>query len=340
MATISTLATTVAGIAWDPQIRGLLSVLVGVVVLFGSVWYLVASNSGVRTGTLIAFAAFFGWMLTMSATWWMYGTGWKGASPTWNTVDINVGDLGASGLPKARELPNPDQLNTAYELVLLSGDSKAVAEYGTLPTAEENPDLSADQLADLQADRQLRNENATRSELAAVAPDAVAAAGWTDLNGWRLLPTTDAGDAQAQATADILAHPDLGFVSPADFKLLDAYATGGKPRLQEDPSRIDRITRWISNSARIVHPTRYAVVQLQRVLDQPAIPGEAPPRPVVDANEPVISVVMVRDLGAVRLRPALVTIGSLLIFVALCYWMHVRDKEFMANREEFEAARA
>ena len=58
MATISTLATTVAGIAWDPQIRGLLSVLVGVVVLFGSVWYLVASNSGVRTGTLIAFAAF------------------------------------------------------------------------------------------------------------------------------------------------------------------------------------------------------------------------------------------------------------------------------------------
>ena len=74
--------------------------------------------------------------------------------------------------------------------------------------------------------------------------------------------------------------------------------------------------------------------------DQPAIPGEAPPRPVVDDNEPVISVVMVRDLGAVRLRPALVTIGSLLIFVALCYWMHVRDKEFMANREEFEAARA
>jgi hypothetical protein len=49
---------------------------------------------------------------------------------------------------------------------------------------------------------------------------------------------------------------------------------------------------------------------------------------------------MVRDLGWVRLRPALVTIGSFLIFLTLCYWLHVRDKELMSRREEFETAKA
>ena len=334
------MSTTLAGIVWDPNIAGTLAVLTGVAVLMGSVWFLVASNSGIRVGTLIAFAAFFGWMFIMSTTWWMYGKGWQGDSPSWQTVDINVGDLRSSGLPKARELPNPDELTTGYELVLLSDNARATAEYDTLPTAADNPDLSAADLAALQSDRQVRNESVTRSELAAVSPDLTDAAGWGDLNGWRLLPTTEAGDAQAQAVADILAHPDLGFVSSAEFKLLDAYTTGGKPRLAEDPNRIDRITQWIANSARITHPTRYSVVQLQRVLDQPTIAGEAPPRPIVDEVEPVVSVIMVRDLGSVRLRPALVMVGSLMVFLALCYWLHVRDKEGMARRKEFEAARS
>ncbi|GIT45690.1 MAG: hypothetical protein Ct9H300mP12_02750 [Acidimicrobiales bacterium] len=60
------------------------------------------------------------------------------------------------------------------------------------------------------------------------------------------------------------------------------------------------------------------MVQLQGVLRQEVAAGEAPPRPVVDPAEPVVSVVLIRDLGWVRLRPALVTIGSLLVFLALC----------------------
>ncbi len=334
------MSATLAGIAWDPNIAATLAVLTGVVVLMGSVWFLLTTNSGIRVGTLLAFAAFFGWMFIMSTTWWMYGKGWQGDSPSWQTVDINVGDLGVSGLTRARDLPNPDELNTGYELVILSDNARATAEFDSLPTAADNPDLSADELSALQADHQVRNETVTRSELAAVFPDMTEAAGWHDLNGWRLLPTTEAGDSQAQAVADILAHSDIGFVSAAEFKLLDAYSTGGKPRLAENPSRIDRITHWISNSARITHPSRYSVVQLQRVLDQETIPGEAPPRPIVDEAEPVVSVIMVRDLGSVRLRPALVMVGSLMVFLALCYWLHVRDREDMARRKEFEAARA
>ena len=67
-------------------------------------------------------------------------------------------------------------------------------------------------------------------------------------------------------------------------------------------------------------------------------PGTAPKRPLADENEPVISVVMVRDLGNLRQLPAFVTIGSLLIFLAFCYMLHERDKVEMARRAEFAAA--
>ncbi len=49
---------SLAGIAWDPQIRGILTVATGTVVLLGSVWLIVSTNSGTRLGTLISTAAF------------------------------------------------------------------------------------------------------------------------------------------------------------------------------------------------------------------------------------------------------------------------------------------
>jgi hypothetical protein len=129
-------------------------------------------------------------------------------------------------------------------------------------------------------------------------------------------------------------------LNPAFFEQIVAQETRRAIAAVDDPNRIDRITLWITNTARITHPTRYTVVQLQGVLHQEVAPGEAPPRPVVDPDEPVVSVIMVRDLGWVRLRPALVAIGSFLIFLTLCYWLHVRDKELMSRREEFETAKA
>jgi len=327
---------TLAGIAWDPQIRGILTVATGAVVLLGSVWLIVSTNSGTRLGTLISTAAFFGWMTILACTWWIYGTGWKGESPSWQVIDINVGDLQQSGLPEARLLPNPDDLLTGYELVLSSGDSRAEAEFNTLPSAEDNPDLSETELAELQESVQIKNEIITRSELASVSPEVTNDAGFDDLDGWELLPTTLAGDDQAQAVAGVLAHPSFNFTSSADFKLLDAYTRGGKDSLKENPNRIDRIVQWITSSAQITHPTRYSIVQLQEVIHQEVAPGETPPRPIADESKPVISVIIIRDLGAVRLRPALVAIGCLFIFLALCYWLHVRDKEVMARREEFE----
>ena len=52
----------IAGIAWDPQLRGILAVLVGVVVLMGSVYLLLGTNLGTRLGFLVAVTALFGWL--------------------------------------------------------------------------------------------------------------------------------------------------------------------------------------------------------------------------------------------------------------------------------------
>ena len=51
---------TLAGLAWDPEIRGILVVATGFVVLMGSVWLVMATNSGVRLATLMAAAALMG----------------------------------------------------------------------------------------------------------------------------------------------------------------------------------------------------------------------------------------------------------------------------------------
>ena len=335
----------IAGLAWDPEIRGFMAVFAGVLVLMGSVWLLLALNTGNRLGTLVATAGFFGWMVIMAAVWWIYGIGWAGDTPTWQLQEINVGDLDAAALDEARALPDLTELPSAFELVIDSDDPVAHAEFGLVTRDTLTPDqtegLSGSEIDEMVADELARNQATTLSELAAVSPGVIAdaeASGRIDLGGWELLSTAEAGEAQASAVAMLLESPDLTFVSPDDFKVLDAYTVGGKRGLPDDPDRLDRIWTQIRTALTITHPTRYGVVQVTEVIDQPLVPGEPPPRPIVDESKPVISVIMIRDLGNLRLKPALVTLGSLCIFVALCLFLHERDK--MAWRQREAGARA
>ena len=330
----------IAGLAWDPEIRGFMAVFAGVVVLIGSVWMLLALNTGTRLGTLIAAAGFFGWITIMATVWWIYGIGWAGATPTWQLTEINVGDLDAAALVEARALPDSAELPSAFELVLRSDDPVAHAEFGAVTRDTLTPDqiegLSASEIDEFVADELARNQAATLSELAAVAPDVIADAevsGRIGFGGWQLLSTAEAGEAQASAAAMLLESPDLTFTVQDDFKMLDAYTIGGKRGLPDDPSRLDRIWTQIRTALTITHPTRYGVVQVQEVIDQRLVPGKPPPRPIADQSKPVISVIMIRDLGNLRLKPALVALGSLCIFGALCLFLHERDKMSWRQRE-------
>lgn len=123
------LVPTLAGIAWDPQIRGILSVGVGVVVLMGSVYLLLATNVAHRLGFLLALAAAFGWLTIHGLLWWIYppGTGPAGRGPAWEVEEIVYGDLTNSMLDEAHELdpstlPPPDEVEdmTLEEVEALS----------------------------------------------------------------------------------------------------------------------------------------------------------------------------------------------------------------------------
>ncbi len=333
------LAVTLAGISWDPTVRGILVVLVGASVLMGSVWLLIATNVGVRVGTLIALASFFGWVFIMATVWWIYGIGWQGKTPTWHTLDVNVGctvatapsgtcGLAVSAVETARRVTAPDELPTAYKLVVGSSDPVAKKEFASAIDPAKLEGLSASDQQKAIADWDLRNKATTLSELAAVAPKLARTLDYG--KGWRLLTTAQSGEAVATASAE--AVKEKYFADPSAFKVLNSFDLGGKVRLNDNPSRGDRIVRKLRIATQIFSPPHYVVVQLQAVVPQRAAAGEAPPRPVADTSSPVYSVVMERNLGNKRLYPFLTALGSLLLFIVAATMLHYRDKEAMARR--------
>ena len=72
---------------WQPELRGIVVVLISVAVLIGGTYLVVGTNVGARLGFLIVIAAFFGWMMTMGAIWWTYGIGLKGPEPFWHPAE-------------------------------------------------------------------------------------------------------------------------------------------------------------------------------------------------------------------------------------------------------------
>ena len=116
--------------------------------------------------------------------------------------------------------------------------------------------------------------------------------------------------------------------------------TGGKEGLPDDPSRWDRVKTEVVSALTIKNPERYAVVQVQKVIEQETVPGQAPPTPEADPDEPVVSVVMLRDIGDRRFPAAMITIGSSLIFGLLCWVLHQRERILEANLAHAETVRA
>lgn len=73
-------------IGWEPELRGILTVIIGVVALCGTVYLIMATNMGARLGFLVALTGLAGWMMLMGMVWWIYGIGLRGPDPTWAAV--------------------------------------------------------------------------------------------------------------------------------------------------------------------------------------------------------------------------------------------------------------
>ncbi len=80
------------------------------------------------------------------------------------------------------------------------------------------------------------------------------------------------------------------------------------------------------------HKPHFAIVEVAPLVTQRTEPGRAPAKPVIDPTRPHEYVFMVRDLGAVREPAGFITVGSLLVFLVLCYLLHSRDKVVAENK--------
>ena len=80
------LLSSILAINWEPELRGILIVIIAVVTLNGTVYLVLATNLGARLGFLVALAGLAGWMALMGFIWMIYGIGLKGRDPSWDAV--------------------------------------------------------------------------------------------------------------------------------------------------------------------------------------------------------------------------------------------------------------
>jgi hypothetical protein len=111
-------------IGWEPELRGLLTVIIAVVVLMGSIYLVLTTNIGSRLAFLVTLSAIMGWMTLMGAVWWIYGIGLKGPDPTWQPVPgsavlQDVGALRSAGILET--LPDIGEGATAADSARIVG---------------------------------------------------------------------------------------------------------------------------------------------------------------------------------------------------------------------------
>ena len=81
------MSAALLAINWEPELRGVLTVILGTVAFMGSVYLILGTNIGARLGFLVVLCGLAGWMALMGGIWWIYGIGLKGADPAWVQAD-------------------------------------------------------------------------------------------------------------------------------------------------------------------------------------------------------------------------------------------------------------
>jgi hypothetical protein len=258
-----------AGLTWDPQIRGAGILIAAILILPGSIYLLLATNLGARMGFLVAVAGLAGWMGVMAVLWMVYGIGLKGRAPSWKPREVVTGDINASTIATVDGFPRG--------WTALPGDSP--------------------ELADAQA-----------------AVD-------------KLLVKPSGPPVHGQEGPDeelTKKFPPL-FTSTEDYVRIAGFRKGGD----------NHLFKIGDHRVFFRHSPHWDIIQLRPALEQPDL-GGTPAARVPDVRQPVISVIMVRDLGSVRFPPFVIALSSFIIFGIVCNALHRRDKEIWAKQAEAE----
>lgn len=263
------MASQLFAIGWEPELRGILIVIISVVVLCGSVYLILATNLGARLGFLVALTGLAGWMLLMGIIWAIYGIGLRGPEPSWEAVPGRTVLQDNAALSQAGVLESPVQIpeDTPYP---------------------EQAELVAAQFED---------------------------------EGWTQLSEDDPSFGQAASAAGVFLE-ETGAFAAGEYQAIRVFDTGGEryPMIGD----FDLLAFW--------HRPHYVVVEVAPLVPTREEPGRAPAADEIDPTRQHQYVYMIRDLGARRQPAFVLTLGSGIIFGALCWLLHRRERILTANR--------
>jgi hypothetical protein len=309
----------IATLRWDPTIRGLLFPAIQFLFLAGSAYVIMATNVGNRLGFLLASAAFWGWMTLMAIIWLIYGIGPKGASPSWKH--------------------NEELFNTKY------GQYAKVKMIPNAPTSNAPKGWKV-----------LPDGNPVRGEAQSVIDAHLGkqAVEWVSVGGF------ETGGEQR-----LKVWPKRKKIDPIEHNREKAEKDANDllPKAErKKSSELFHATRYQWFDPRdyafrgLLHGKRYYVGQVQQVLKEQKVKDgvkqykdDGTPdlesvvkngKPVADPKGKIISHVLTRDLGTLRLRSFRVFFFSLILTIISLFALHFRDKKVMASLGQLKAKTA
>lgn len=268
-------------IGWEPELRGVLTVLIGTAVWMGSIYLILGTNLGARLGFMVSFAGLAGWMALMGSVWWIYGIGLQGDFPSWQQV------------PGSTVIQEVDLL---YQAGVLDEQ---------IPfTADDDP---------------VEASIAVREQL--------------EDQGWSFVESSAAEFGQAEASATVFLEEEDAFAA-GEFRVTNVYevdppAESAWPKLGPN-GEFDQLAFF--------KKPYYTLVEVAPIVELREEPGRAPLAPEIDPERQRQYVYMIRDLGSQRVPAAYITIGSTIVFLAMCWLLHRRDRIVTENRANKVAA--
>jgi hypothetical protein len=270
-------------INWEPELRGVLTVMIIVFVLMGGTYLVLGTNLGPRLGFMVAFAGLAGWMSLMGGIWWIYGIGLKGEEASWkqipgSTVIQDVGLLGQAGVIDA---PLPVGIDAEPSKVA-AALSDQLTEQGWARVAESAPEFG-----------------------------------------------------QAVASAGVFLEEEGAF-KPGEFSVTAVYEVD-PPTESAYPKLFGRDEL---DQLAFFHKPYYTLVEVAPVVALIPEPGRAPIKPEIDNARAREYVYMLRDLGSKREPAAYICFGSTIVFLAMCWSLHRRDRFVAQNLSQKAIAAA
>jgi hypothetical protein len=142
-------------------------------------------------------------------------------------------------------------------------------------------------------------------------------------DGWKKLDPSVPSYQQAGAAGSTLLEESKA-LAVGEFQVINVFDKGGQRWPMPFGQKLDFLA--------FIHKPHYAVVEVAPLIKQREEPGRAPAKPEVDTTRPHQYVYMIRNLGAKRKPAGFITVGSLAVFLMLCYLLHTRDRRVLANR--------